>query len=98
MQELSRHARTRMQQRGIRHEMVDIALRYGYLRYSHGSEVYELRDRSLVGTPYERFTERLRGLAVVMTADGEVRTVKWVFHLRRRPGVGSRNWRRERSR
>lgn len=96
MQELSRHARTRMQQRAIDHEMVDVALRYGKLRYSHGAEVYELRDRSLIGTPYERFVDRLRGLAVVLAGDGQVTTVKWAYHLRRRPGVGSRAWLRER--
>lgn len=97
MQALSAHARTRMQQRAIRPEMIDLALRYGTIRYCHGSRVYEVRDRSLVGTPYERMTERLRGLAVVVGGEGCVTTVKWAYHLRRRPGVCSGKSRRERA-
>lgn len=96
MQELSPHARTRMQQRSIDPEMIEVALRYGRMRHDHGSEVYELGDRSLVGTPYERERERLRGLSVVMSRDGSVTTVKWAYHLRHRPGIGSRSRLRER--
>lgn len=66
---------------------VDIALQHGEARWSRGDRVHVLTDRTLRGTPWEDQADRLRGLTVVVTVDGTVRTVKWDFKVRSRPGV-----------
>ena len=87
MPRMTDHSRIRSQQRSIDDQVVELVLRYGHRRYSHGDMVYELRDRNLRGTPFEREADRLRGAAVVLTSDGAVRTVMWDYRLRRRPGL-----------
>lgn len=87
MPTMTDHSRIRSQQRSIDDQVVELVLRYGHRRHSHGDMVYELRDRSLRGTPFEREADRLRGASVVLTSDGMVRTVMWDYRLRRRPGL-----------
>ncbi len=87
MLRMTDHSRIRSRQRCIGDEVVELVLLYGHRRHSHGDLVYEIRDRSLRGTPYERDADRLRGATVVVTSDGAVRTVMWDYRLRRRPGL-----------
>ena len=87
MLRMTDHSRIRSRQRSIDEEVVELARRYGHRSYSHGDTVYEIRDRSLLGTPFERDADRLRGATVVLTSDGSVRTVMWAYRLRHRPGL-----------
>jgi len=80
---LTHHARQRCQQRCIQSQRIQIALDYGRPARPY---VLVLDDRSLEGTPYQHRTAELRGLCVVLTPDGAVRTVMWDYNLRRRPG------------
>jgi len=72
-----------MQQRAISLEMINLALRLGRSYRSYGAKVYQLTDRSLADTPYQKQTDRLRGLTVVVQ-DGEIRTAYWDRALRKR--------------
>ena len=80
----TRHSRTRSGQRAISDDYIEIALSHGKPSHSYGDMAYTLDDRSLLGTPFQSQTGRLRGLSVVVTRDGHIRTVKWVYHLRKR--------------
>lgn len=93
MQGLTNHARTRSRQRCLGPAIIELVLRYGHRRQDHGDELYEIRDRDLLGTPFEKKADRLRGASVVLTRDGDIRTVKWQYRLRHRPGLlrGSRS-------
>lgn len=78
---LTRHARARMQQRGIPAAAIDHVLRYGRERHDgHGCVVVCL-DRSArrrierKGTARGAALDRLEGVYVVLTTDGTVRTV-----------------------
>ena len=69
----TRHARSRMQQRGIPPSLVDRVLRYGReVHDHHGATVY-LIDRA--GEARGAELERLRGVYVVVATDGTIRTV-----------------------
>jgi len=77
----TRHARSRMQQRGISPALVDGVLRYGREVHDHHGAVVMMVDRAsrarmardgeVAGAP----VDRLRGIYVVVTADGRIRTV-----------------------
>ena len=77
----TRHARSRMQQRGIPPVLVDRVLRYGReVHDHHGATVYLIDRRA--GGRIERSGEargaeidRLRGVYVVVATDGTIRTV-----------------------
>lgn len=84
---LTPHAEERMHQRCIHDEDIAIALWLGEASHSYGDVVYTLTDRCLRGTRWERKADRLRGLAVVLTDDGWVRTVMWNDRVRHRAGV-----------
>ena len=77
----SRHARWRMQQRGIPPALVDRVLRYGREVHDHRGAVVVLFDRAAEarlrrdGEARGVDVERLRGVYVVMGTDGTVRTV-----------------------
>lgn len=77
----TRHARARMQQRGIPTALVDRVLRYGREVHDHRGAVVVLIDRAaearLRRDGEARGTEldRLRGVYVVVGTDGTVRTV-----------------------
>ncbi|MEW6281804.1 MAG: hypothetical protein AB1758_24575 [Candidatus Eremiobacterota bacterium] len=85
--ELTRHATRRSRQRAIRPALIDLALRYGRELKSFRDRVFVLDDRSLSTAPVEvqRQADRLRGLCVVLAGES-VRTVRWEFSVRRRPG------------
>lgn len=87
MLRMTRHSSVRSRQRGIGQELIDLVLAYGHRRHCHGDVVFEIRDRSLRGTPYARQADRLRGATVILTQDGVVRTVMWDHRLRSRPGL-----------
>ena len=77
----TRHARSRMQQRGIAPALVDRVLRYGREVHDHHGAVVMMFDRASRarmardgesdGVP----VERLRGVYVVVSTDGTIRTV-----------------------
>jgi hypothetical protein len=73
-----------MQQRGITPQMVDIALRYGRRDYAPAAKRYQITDRALVGTPYEKQTDQLRGLTLIVYEDSRVGTAYWDFRLKKR--------------
>ncbi len=87
MLRMTRHSTARSRQRGIDQETIELVLAYGHRRHCHGDVVFEIRDRSLRGTPYARLADRLRGATVILTPDGAVRTVMWDHRLRGRPGL-----------
>lgn len=59
------HAQRRQQQRGITNTMITIALTHGKPDHNHGAIRYTLTDRILRHSPYQKFTDTLRGLTVV---------------------------------
>ena len=77
----TRHARSRMQQRGIRPALVDRVLRYGREVHDHHGAVIVLIDRAAAarmardGEAQGVELERLRGVYVVVGNDGTIRTV-----------------------
>lgn len=77
----TRHARARMQQRGIAPAVVDRVLRYGREVHDHRGAIVVLMDRSAEarmtrdGEPRDTTIDRLRGVYVVVTTDGTIRTV-----------------------
>lgn len=87
MLRMTRHSSVRSRQRGIGQDLIELVLAYGHRRHCHGDVVFEMRDRSLRGTPYARLADRLRGATVILTQDGAVRTVMWDHRLRSRPGL-----------
>lgn len=80
---MSEHALRRCQQRAVREEDLRVALRAKPV-HDRGDLVYRVTDRLLLRLGLAREAERLRGLVVVVTRDGVVRTVKWDFELRQR--------------
>jgi hypothetical protein len=80
---LSEHARRRCQQRGVRPEDLEVALKARPV-YHHGDLVYRVTDRLLLRLGLDREAHRLRGLTVVVARDGTARTVKWDFELRQK--------------
>lgn len=87
MLRMTRHSSIRSRQRGIGRELIELVLACGHRRDCHGDVVFEIRDRSLRGTPCARLADRLRGATVILTQDGAVRTVMWAHRLRSRPGL-----------
>lgn len=79
---LSEHALRRCQQRGVREEDLRVALRAKPV-HDRGDLVYRVTDLLLLQLGLARQADRLRGLVVVVTREGVVRTVKWNFELRR---------------
>lgn len=73
---LTLHARQRLSQRGLRAEVIAIAVQLGVRSWNRGCYCHRITDRCLRGTAYERRADRLRGLCVVMAPDGVVVTVK----------------------
>jgi hypothetical protein len=80
---LTEHARQRVQQRGIRPWMIQVAMEWGEADFNHGCVGYLLTDRTLLKTPFESCRDRLRGLCVVVSLEmGAIVTVKWIHRLR----------------
>ena len=59
------HILRKKQQRAISDEMILIAIFYGLKKRTYQDWSYTITDRSLRGTPYEKFLDRLRGLTVI---------------------------------
>lgn len=78
---LTRHARARMQQRGIAPWVVDQVLRYGREHHDHRGAVIVCADRAArrsiahAGKLRRAEADALRGVYVVVALDGTVRTV-----------------------
>jgi hypothetical protein len=78
---LTRHARSRMQQRCIAFSAVDRVLRYGREHHDHHGAVVVCMDRAAeraiarAGEARGTEIEALRGVYVVIATDGTVRTV-----------------------
>lgn len=78
---LTRHARSRMQQRGIPPSLVDRVLRYGREVHDHHGAIVVMMDRAARtrmardGESRGVALDRLRGVYVVLATDGTIRTV-----------------------
>ena len=60
--------------------------------FDHGDLVYCLTDRFLMARRLSHLAERLRGLTVVVTRDGVIKTVKWDFQKKRKGLLRRRSW------
>ena len=82
------HYERRKQQRAITEQMVAVCLGYGLKKYIRGAKTYTLLDKSLKGTPYIKYIEKLRGLRVVLNnlpnASLGIETVYWVYEVKKR--------------
>jgi len=78
---VSRHARARMQQRGIARSAVDCLLEFGREHHDHHGAVVLMLDRAATeriartGAARGGQLDALRGLYAVVASDGCVRTV-----------------------
>lgn len=59
------HVERKQQQRAIDNNMVLIALFYGRKARTYQDISYTIVDRSLLGTPYEKYLSKLRGLTII---------------------------------
>lgn len=59
------HVARKQQQRAIDNNMVLIALYYGKKQRTYQDMSYTIIDRSLLGTRYEKFLSKLRGLTII---------------------------------
>lgn len=69
------HVERKQQQRGIDDNMILIALHYGRKARTYQDTSYTLLDRSLVGTSYEKYMSKLRGLTIIGRWEDDV------FHI-----------------
>ena len=81
---LSKHARSRMQQRGIKEADVCVALDYGKITYSKGDKIYALSRKSGAGLPAAVISacflaERKKPLYIIVTSEGVVKTAGWRY-------------------
>ena len=78
---VSRHARARMQQRGIARSAVECLLDFGREHHDHRGAVVSMLDRAALprmartGAVRREQVDALRGLYAVVAADGSVCTV-----------------------
>lgn len=59
------HVKRRKQQRAIDDNMILIALYYGRKERTHNNISYTIIDRCLMGTEYEKYLSKLRGLTII---------------------------------
>ncbi|MDJ0555670.1 MAG: DUF4258 domain-containing protein [Microcoleaceae cyanobacterium MO_207.B10] len=81
------HLERRQQQRAISLAMIKVALVYGRRQFSYGALTYTLTDKDLLRTPYQRFTDVLRGLRVVCVnglPNPKIMTAYWHNKTKRR--------------
>jgi len=69
------HVKRKQQQRAIDDNMILIALYYGKKERTYQDISYTIVDRSLLGTDYEKYLSKLRGLTIIGRWD------KDMFHL-----------------
>lgn len=78
---VSRHARARMQQRGIARSAVECLLDFGREHHDHRGAIVVMLDRAAIrriarsGAVRREQVDALRGLYAVVAADGRVCTV-----------------------
>jgi len=73
--ELSRHARQRMEKRGIREGVIETVIRYGRCYLERGAEIYVVGSKEIRRHRKEGIDlSRLNGIHVVCAADGTVMT------------------------
>jgi hypothetical protein len=78
------HVERKQQQRGITTSMLLIALYYGKRNRTYQDLSYTVLDKSLKGTIYEKYIDKLRGLTIIGGWDKErtkftVITAYWNF-------------------
>ncbi len=78
----SAHALRRAQQRGIALRAILLALQTRPV-FSRGDMVFRITDRFLMRIGHTCLADRLRGLTVIVTGDGVIRTVMWDRRSRR---------------
>lgn len=81
------HLFRRLQQRAIDWNMIKLVIAYGRHQYWGGAQSWTLLDKNLKSTPYEKLTDRLRGLRIIAEVDDSedtlrVSTAYWVYDLR----------------
>ena len=69
------HVERKQQQRAIDNNMILVALHYGRKQRTYQDISYTIVDRSLIGTEYEKFLSKLRGLTIIGRWEGKK------FHL-----------------
>ena len=73
--ELSRHARWRMEERGIREGIIETVIRYGRCYFERGAEIYVVGSKEIRRHKKEGIDlSKLNGLHVVCAEDGTVMT------------------------
>jgi len=76
MFQLTQHAQSRIQQRGLSPDEVDYIINHGKIFYRAGAVFYYLRDKDIPGQDRnEKGISRLAGTAVVATQEKTVITV-----------------------
>lgn len=81
------HLERRKETRAICDEAIYIALLYGNYKLDRKAPTYILLDRCLIGTPYEKYLDTLRGLKVVCLRTDRhlaVLTALWYEKYRKR--------------
>lgn len=81
------HVERKQQQRAINDDMILIALFYGSKKRTYQDLAYTITDRSLRGTPYEKYMCKLRGLTVIgnwIETKFYIRTSFWNFVVKQR--------------
>lgn len=81
------HLERRMQSRAITVEAIQVAFLYGERSWIRGAYTFTLTDRSLVGSPFEKYQDKLRGLKVVCLKTEKhfaVLTVLWNYGIKRK--------------
>lgn len=84
------HVERRRQQRAISEEMICIAICYGYKKRIRGANTFTLTDKTLRGSPYEKYTDALRGLRVVGHSNGyyiRIQTCYWSWDIKNRKRI-----------
>lgn len=86
---LTRHARVRMQQRGIQKEVVDWLAAYGAVDYQRGSEVFYFNRRARTALARDIGARRMRRYekqldSYMVCAEGQIATVGHRYQRLRR--------------
>lgn len=85
------HFERRKQQRAITEEMISLCIAYGQMKRVRKAITYSILDKSLIGTPYIKYIESLRGLRVVLDLMDDnsnelgILTVYWLDKVKKKP-------------
>lgn len=81
------HLERKQQQRGIHDVQILIALNYGVKKRTFQNISYTITDRSLMGTTYYNYIDKLRGLTIIGDWEGScfhIITSFWNFTIKNR--------------